>query len=94
MDTQYSKDRDGHRAKTHIDLADRRVLIIDTRKSTVSKRLTTRASVHLREETGVLSHRIGFGGPCGDYSRVIFNESVRVTGQAVREQHQRALGMY
>lgn len=90
MSTVYSKDRDGHRIKTTRELGDKRVLIITTSKNSISKRLQTLASVHQHNGTG-LTHVIGYGTGRGDFCYRLFNEQIRVTEKAVRDQHQRAL---
>lgn len=89
MNTFYSHTpRDGHRAETEIDLGDRRVLSISTRKS--ADALISTASVSLVE--GNFKRMVlGFGGD-GDFNqRFLTSKPKRVTEKSVREQHAQAL---
>lgn len=90
MNTNYTRDRDGHKATTLVDLGNQRELQITTSKSS-SGPLTTRASVH-QIEGNTRRHIFGFGGTRGDFSKQIScSFPARVTANAVREQHERCL---
>lgn len=92
QNTIYSKDRDGHQLKTTHELANQRVLIITTSKSTLSKRLQSRAAVHLRDGNSLI-HAIGYGTGGGDFSERLLDQQIRATEKATRSQHEQALSM-
>ena len=89
MNTSFSNNiRDGHRGNTEIDLGDRRVLTVSTRK--LNSSLVTSASVSL-VEGGFKRFVMGFGGD-GDFSKkLVASKPKRVTEKVVREQHTQAL---
>ncbi|WP_313569363.1 hypothetical protein [Comamonas terrigena] len=90
MNTNFLRDRAGHKATTVLDLGNQRELQITTSKSSNGP-LTTRASVH-QIEGNARRHALGFGGIRGDFSKQIgCSFPARVTANAVREQHERCL---
>lgn len=88
MKTFYSNlPRDGHRAETEIDLGNRHVLTISTRKDT-NRILVSRASV-CEVQGNIKKH--GFNGN-GDFRKTVLKTTPkRVTANVVREQHGQAL---
>lgn len=82
-----TKDKDGWRAMTTVDLKDHRVLTITTRKQHFGTKLQTIAQVST-EKDGLISYVIG-NGLQGDYRQVFFSQEVkRVTEKNVRLQHE------
>lgn len=87
--THYSRDRDGHTAKTLHDLGNQRELLISTSKMH-SGELVTRAYVH-RVEGRSQIHVIGYGID-GDFSRKIMSSRpARTTVKVVQAQHEKSL---
>ncbi len=91
MTTNYTRDRDGHRAITVHDLGNQRELQITTSKSSTGP-LTTRVTVH-QIDGNSRRHMFSFGGIRGDFSaQVACTFPGRVTANVVRAQHEQCLG--
>ena len=99
-----SKDRDGWRAETRINLLDVRAHALTYRPNekgetvltlTTSKRgrggLSTFASVAFHAESGFTTHAMGMGTGLGDYGRTILQSGDRCTEKAVTRLHAEAL---
>jgi len=84
---RLTKDKDGWRAMTTVDLKDHRVLTITTRKQRFGTKLQTIAQVWT-EKDGLISYVIG-NGLQGDFRQTYFSQEVnRVTEKNVRLQHE------
>lgn len=91
MQTRVTKNVDGWKASTELDLEDRKVLSIRTYRSSRGA-LCTYASVSVRDEHGWMTHAIGFGGSGGDFSReYATTRPARVTERVARDQHEQVL---
>lgn len=90
MKTSYSHStRDGHCAETEIDLGERHVLTILTRKNT-NGTLVSMASVS-EGQGGIRMHITKFDGS-GDFRATVAQSTPkRVTANAVQAQHDQAL---
>lgn len=87
VEMRLTKDKDGWRAMTCVDLKDHRVLTITTRKQPFGTKLQTVAQVST-EKDGLISYVIG-NGLQGDFRQVFFSQELkRVTENAVRLQHE------
>lgn len=94
IDSRCCRSPRGWRAEATMMLDGGRQLTIATRKSlsTASRELDTTATMASPNESGLLTHRIGFGSVHGDYSRrVLHTTSVRVTEKVVAAQQAQAL---
>lgn len=87
VEMRLTKDKDGWRAMTCVDLNDHRVLTITTRKQPFETKLQTVAQVST-EKDGLISYVIG-NGLQGDFRQTYFSQEIsRVTERAVRLQHE------
>jgi hypothetical protein len=85
LNTRIYRDwRANWRAKTSFDLADDRVLQIETSKDD-SGAITTLATVHKRDR-GALVHEL-----FRDYSKYLAKQKARATEKALRSQHDTVL---
>lgn len=92
IETRISRDRDGWRASSSLDLPGNRLLQIRTYKNQAVGALRTHATVHTKTEGGGLQHIMGFGTGGGDYSEVLAaSKPARVTEKVVCAQHESAL---
>lgn len=90
--TYYFRDHDGWRGQTELDARNQRVIRITTRKRSAGHGLATNVTCHTREASGLLTHRLSFGAPGGDYSKTVaVSQPRRVTESVVRQQHEAAL---
>lgn len=95
MKTFYTHDkRDGHQAKTEVDLNAKQVLVISTTRS-LEGRLVTRVHAHWFEQCDgyrSLRHAYDFGAGGGDFSYLFQSQAItRLTEKLVHQQHEVAL---
>lgn len=90
--TYYFRDHDGWRGQTELEAGNQRVIRITTSKHRAGHGLATNATCLTREARGLLTHRLSFGAPGGDYSKTVaVSQPRRVTESVVRQQHEAAL---